>query len=193
MSSLLLAIIAIALQAASLFALMHYAPAWVKTAPDDARLVAAGLSSVEQAFYRYAKANGGTVPAPTVETDGGLSQFQFPARHLAFLPRAPAGFSWRYGYAGDYYICLEATDSAASMRHSLYYGIKRLRKLLPDDQLVISAGARSCGAVVDVSAAAQALPAPLSVTYFLRYAPAAGPSAAVLTCSGNACLAANAF
>jgi hypothetical protein len=191
MSSLILAILAVALQAASLFAVMHYAPAWLKTAPDDTRLVAAGLSSVELAFYRYAKANGGTVPPPTLEADGGLSQFQVPARHLAFLPRAPTGFSWRYGYAGDYYICLEATDSAASMKHSLYYGIKRLRQLLPDDQLVISAGSRSCGA--DVSAAAPSLPAPLSVTYFLRYAPAAGPSAAVFTCSGNACLAENAF
>lgn len=193
MHSLIISILAIALQAAALLALRTYAPAWATKAPADMRLVAAGLTSVEKGFYNYAAANGGLVPAPTTAADGGLTQFQSPVRHMTFLPRAPAGFTWRYGFATDYYLCLESTDSAASMPASLFVGVKRLRNLLPDGQVVVSAGSRSCGSTVNVNMATQAVPAPLSMTFFLRYAATNLPSTDVFKCRGNACLAEKAF
>lgn len=188
MYSLILSILAIALQAASLFALMHYTPVWVKTAPDHSRLVAASLSTLESGYFRYAAANGGSVPAPTTAADGGLSQFQSPVGHISFLPKAPEGFMWRYGQAVDHFVCLDAVDDAHPMDESLFRGVKRLKQLLPTEQLVISAGAHTCGSGSDVSSATFQFPAPLSVTYFLRYAPGAAPSTAVLPCTGTTCL-----
>lgn len=193
MYSLILSLLAIALQAAALFCMMHYAPAWVKTAPDYTRTMAAGISAFERGFYRYGAANAGVMPEPTEVADGGLIQFQSPERHLTFLPAAPIGFQWTYGHSSDYFVCLHAIDGTRPMREGLYYGVKRLRKLLPDDQLIISAGANSCGAVVDVSSGPVTFPAPLSVTYFLRYAPGIPPSSAVLPCSATGCLASDVF
>jgi hypothetical protein len=193
MHSIIITIFAIALQAASLYCLMQYAPAWVKTAPDYTRSVAASLSSVEEAFYRYGAANAGVMPVPTTAFDGGMEQFQSPTRHLPFLPKAPEGFSWKYGRGADYYVCLHATDGARPMEAGLYYGVKRLRKLLPEEQFIISAGASSCGSNVDVSGQEQSLPAPLSVTYFLRYVPGMSASTAVLPCVANGCLSTEVF
>jgi hypothetical protein len=193
MYSLIISLLAIALQAAALFCLVNYAPAWVKTAPDFSRVVAAGLSAFEGAFYRYGATNGGALPEPTLEPDGGLAQFQSPERHLAFLPKAPEGFAWKYGHAADYYVCLQAADAAKPVPEGLYYGVKRLRKLLPADQLVVSEGANSCGSTADVTNGPVKLPAPLSITYFLRYAPGQLPSTAVLPCTASGCLAADAL
>lgn len=188
MYSLILSILAIALQAVSLYCLMHYMPTWAKTAPDHSRQVAASLSTLEGGYFRYAAANGGGVPLPTVAPDGGLSQFQAPVSHIPFLPKAPEGFVWKYGQAVDHFVCLDAIDDVRQMDESLFRGVKRLKQLLPAEQLIISAGAHSCGSGTDVSKDSFAFPAALSVTYFLRYAPAAGPSTAVLPCAGTQCL-----
>lgn len=188
MYSLIISLLAIALQAASLFSMMHYAPAWVKTAPDFTRSVAAGISSVEDAYYRYATVNAGAVPDPAL---GGLEQFQSPVPHLPFLPKAPEGFAWKYGFgAADYYVCLQAADGARPVSEGLFYGLRRLRKLFPDEQFVISAGAATCGSTLDIGEQVPEFPAPLSATYFLRYAPDMPPSSSVLPCSRNACLSA---
>lgn len=193
MYSLILSVLAIALQAVSLYCLLNYVPAWTKSAPDHSRQVAASLSTLEGGYYRYAAANGGSVPLPTVAPDGGLSQFQAPVEHIPFLPKAPEGFLWKYGQAVDHFVCLDAIDDAHPMDESLFRGVKRLKQLLPAEQLIISAGAHTCGSGTDVSTQSFTFPAQLSVTYFLRYAPAAGPSTDVLPCSRTHCLIAEAL
>lgn len=188
MVNLIITVMAIALQAVSLYCLMTYAPSWAKTAPDQTRVMAAALSSFESAFYRYGVANNGAMPAPTAAADGGLSQFQAPGRYLAFLPKAPAGFMWKYGWQGSHYVCLQAIDTSRPMDASLYYGVKRLRRLLPDGQLIVSDGSRSCGSNADVTSGTVNLPRTLSITFFMRYSPSGIPNTSVLPCRGNACL-----
>lgn len=188
MFNLMISVMAIALQAAALFCLMHYTPSWAKTAPDKTRVIASSLSSFETAFYRYGAANYGLMPSPTDAVDGGLSQFQAPGRYLHFLPKAPAGFMWKYGQSGSHFVCLQAVSSTQPMDASLYYGIKRLHRLLPEGQLVVSEGARTCGSTHDVTSEPGALPRPLTVTFFMQYSAGGIPSTAALPCRGSACL-----
>lgn len=188
MLNLIITVMAIVLQSVSLYCLMTYAPNWAKSAPDQTRVMAAALSSFEHAFYRYGAANGGAMPAPTDSLDGGLSQFQTPGRYLAFLPKAPSGFMWKYGQMGNPYVCLQAVSPAQPMDAALFHGTKRLRKLLPDGQLIISDGARSCGSSADITSSPGSLPRTLSITFFMRYSHSGIPSTAVLPCRGNACL-----
>jgi hypothetical protein len=193
MLNLILTVMAIALQAASLYCLMQYAPSWAKAAPEQSRVIAGSLSSFERAFYRYGVAHNGVMPEPTASIDGGLSQFQTPGRYLSFLPKAPVGFMWKYGQLGRHYVCLQSVDPGQPMDAALFHGVKRLRRFLPDGQLVISDGSRTCGSMSDVTSAAGALPRPLSVTFFMRYSAAGIPSTSALPCRGNACLSATAF
>jgi len=188
MYSLIITLMAIALQALALFCMLTYAPPWTKTAPDHSRVIAAALSSFENAAFRYAAAHGGMLPEPAPGGDGAIVQFQYPDRFLAFMPKAPAGMMWRYGAAGTSYVCLQAADGARAVDPSVYYGAKRLKKLLPDDQLIISSGAQSCGSTQDITGSPLELPAAVSITFFLRYAPGATPSTAAFPCNGSACL-----
>lgn len=188
MYSLIITLMAIALQALALFCLHTYAPPWTKTAPDHSRVLAAALSSFENAAFRYAAAHGGMLPEPAPSGDGALVQFQYPERFLAFMPKAPAGMMWRYGFAGTHYICLQVADGVRPVDPSVYYGAKRLKKLLPENQLVISSGAQSCGSTQDITGEKLELPATVSITFYLRYARGATPSTAAFPCHGSACL-----
>lgn len=188
MINLLISVIAIALQAAALFCLMHYTPNWAKTAPDHTRVLAGSLSSFETAFYRFGAANHGLLPEPTATPDGGLSQFQTPGRYLAFMPKAPVGFMWTYGRSASHYVCLQAIDPAQPLDASVFFGVKRLSRMLPAGQLVVSEGSRSCGSTLDVTAGPVELPQRLSITFFMRYSASGIPSTAAFPCYGNACL-----
>jgi hypothetical protein len=197
MINLMITVMAIALQATALYCMLQYTPSWAKAAPDYARLMAASLSDFEGAFYRYGSANGGLMPQPTAAIDGGLSQFQSPGRYLPFLPKAPAGFYWKYGRLASpstaYYVCLQSVSTTQPMDAALFYGIRRLTRLLPTGQLVISDGSQSCGSTSDISAAPGNLPKPLSVTFFMRYSEGGIQSTEAFPCRGNKCMSPSAI
>lgn len=189
MTHFIIAVIAIALQAVSLYALLNFTPYWVKTAPDIARVIGTGISTFETAYYRYGAANAGIMPVPTLAADGGLSQFRSPIRYHAFLPQAPEGFAWKYGQNGDHYVCLYPKSGAASMHMDVYKAVIRLKRLLPAEQLVIHEGDElSCGTAAGLASEPATFPANLSVTYFLRYLPHQKPASSVLPCVENECL-----
>lgn len=199
MYSLIIAAMAIVLEAAALFALLSTTPRWTRTAPDFSRVVAAGISNAENAFWRHAIANNGTALTPTAATDGGLSNFM-GLGEMAFFPAAPAGYAWKYGINtySQYYVCLYQTGGAAATQE-VYQGMKRLRRLLPYERYVLhTGGAGACGTLsagnVDPDSAPPGpndpanYPADISITYFMKYIPGQRPASSVLPCSENECL-----
>lgn len=202
MYTLLISIFAIVLEALCLFALLSASPNWAKTAPDISRVIAAGLSTGDMAFYRYAAANNGAALAPTAATDGGLSNFRSPVAYSAFTPPAPLGYAWKYGKdnaLNQYYLCMYSVSGAPVATEDVYRAMKRLQRLLPWEQYVIhpgpntTCGVQSAGSLDPASvptdlAAPSVFPANLTVTYWLKYLPNQKPASSALPCQETSCL-----
>jgi hypothetical protein len=182
MYQLMMTVIAIVLTAAIATATIVYTPGW-KTASDDAYMLArTGVQTLENAFTLATQANGGTELAVDLgQTDGGLAA-NF-ANYYRFLPKAPAGYSWKYGYSsattltndsyagnganGLYWFCLY--PSGTTMSQGVYKGFARSQKIFSGTQFYLHDGGSSfCGRAVN-SAEPTVYPNDYSVTFFVRY------------------------
>lgn len=188
MHQLILTVLTIALVASLTMASINYLPAWAPAAKDTHALVEQGAKTLERAFVLRAEANDGVAPGGAdvdqLRTDGGLEpNFQ---DYYPFLPRAPGGYSWTYGYTmesqliadgyagngagGLYWFCLYPS-SGSGATEGQYRGFKRAQQLFPVTQFYVNtAGAAACGRPIN-SLHPSSFPTPAVVTLFVRYVP----------------------
>lgn len=183
MFQLILTVFSIGLFAAMAVATVNYSPAWVSTAKDTQRVVDAGTQALERAFNLYAKSNGDTVPVPDgAYVDGGLGTYF--SNYLSFLPAAPAGYVWKYGYTpeatlladgyignasgGLQYFCLYPLSGGSS--EGFYRGIRKVQQLFPETQAFVNTGGgAACGR--PLNSAPSGYPSATILTLFVRYVP----------------------
>ncbi|MDR5727389.1 MAG: hypothetical protein RB191_08170, partial [Terriglobia bacterium] len=164
-------------------ATLSYTPAWVTTAKQAEGFTQQGFSTLDYAFYLYDQANGGSSPAVvTTSADGGLARYFSP--YYSFLPPAPAGYAWTYGFTsqstlaadgytgydtgGLYWFCLYPM-SGASASQGVYRGIMDAQPYFSNSQFFVNTGgASTCGQPVN-SAAPASFPVPVTVTVFQHY------------------------
>ncbi len=170
MSQLILAVLAIALTAASLAATINYLPWWLKSASDSDLLLRRGLPLLEKTYKAVTRANLGIAPAVTTAADGGFaSNFQSV---LLLPPAPPPGFSWSYGqhaldgstWSGLHYFCLSQTGPADIAD---WKGFARAKQMFSSEQYVINA---SCGETVNM-AEPVSFPADLALTFYVTFIP----------------------
>jgi hypothetical protein len=161
---------------------VNYLPGWAVAAQQTAALGQSGFNALQNAFTLRAQANSGAPPAVnTARADGGLApSFQ---TYYSFLPRAPLGYGWTYGYttssqltadayAGDptgglYWFCLYPLVGGGSQ--AIYQGLSRVRAQFPSTQYYLNAnGSSYCGRAINTAAPAT-FPAPVVATLFVRY------------------------
>lgn len=182
MAQLIIVILSIVLTAVTIFASLNYMPSWMNQANDTYAVVKTGLTTLETAYAAAAKANGGVAPAPnTGLPDGGLSTNFSP--YYGYLPKAPRGYSWKYGRNTNVntdYFCLYSSSPQA--HEGIWRGMNRVRNVLSDGQYFILAGNEgACSAAngttlaTPQSDAAKAppgsYPAQLAVMYLVKYLP----------------------
>jgi hypothetical protein len=182
MFQLILSVFAVSLMAALTLVSVNYLPGWTVAAQQTAALAQGGCNTLQNAFTLRAQANSGSAPAVnTSRADGGLApSFQ---TYYSFLPRAPLGYGWTYGYttqnqltadayAGDptgglYWFCLYPLAGGGSQ--AIYQGLSRARGQFPPTQYYLNANGPSyCGRAIN-TLAPSVFPAPLVVTFFVRY------------------------
>jgi hypothetical protein len=171
MFQLILTVIAIALSAAQLLAGLNYTPAWTRTAADTDLVTRASLQTLEQAFDIATRANSGTSPVVTTDSDGGLAANFLPI--VKFTPAAPAGFRWVYGqhandgtrYVGMYYFCMLPVSGNSGASQGVYRGVLRSMTIFPSDQAFVNTG---CGAVTNY-ATPTTFPANMALTLYVTY------------------------
>lgn len=172
MHALIITIMAIMLTSAMVVSTVNYLPSWQASAQLNSRLVETGFERLERAYQVYAAEHLDVPAAPDASADGGLTT-HFGAL-LGFVPRAPDGFFWYYGqrpldagpYAGMHYFCLAPLDAVAGTE-GVVRGTMRLRRVVPQDQVVFAA---ACGATADWVAPTQ-YPQALHTTYYVSYVP----------------------
>lgn len=178
MLNLILVVLSIVLTAATLYASMNYLPGWTSAANDTNRLTNHGFVSLDKAFQSATTRALGSAPAPTTGIDGGLA-VHFGADY-GFLPKAPVGYAWKYGYNGsDYYFCMYPLAGRAGASEGMWRGLNRSRNSLPDQQyFILPGGVSACDSTPPSSpqsAAAKAVPssfpALVSAVYLVRYLP----------------------
>lgn len=175
MVNLILVLLSISLTAATLFASMNYMPGWASSAADAQHITRHGFVELEKAFQASLNRAEGQAPAPTVEPDGGLVS-NFSADY-SYLPKAPKGFAWKYGFNGsDYYFCMYPQQGSAGVSEALWRGMKRARKVLSDQQFfLVPGGVASCDspspAGVNLTTDPDSFPVTVSALYLLRYTP----------------------
>jgi hypothetical protein len=178
MHNLILVVLSIALTAATLAASMNYLPGWTSVANDTNRLTNYGFVALDKAFQSATTRALGRAPAPTTAVDGGLAA-NFAADY-GFRPKAPVGYSWKYGHNGaDYYFCLYPLPGRAGASEGQWRGLNRSRNLLPDQQyFILPGGISACDSAPPPSpqsaaakAAPSSYPAQVSAIYLVRYLP----------------------
>lgn len=178
MVNLLLVMLSISLTAATLYASMSYLPGMSSTTDDAYHQTRYGFVALEKAFNAATSRAEGYAPSPTNEFDGGLAT-NFSVDY-GYLPRAPKGYAWKYGFNGqDYYFCLYPATAAASQAY--WRGFNRARKVLSDQQyFILPGGVAACDTTVPQSAslvgAPSAYPAMISMVYLLRWEPPPPPA-----------------
>lgn len=183
MLQLILTVLSIALMASLALATVSYAPSWLPAAEHSYVQTRRGFEKLEQAFLQRAAQNDGAAPpVDASREDGGLAP-AFGAL-LGFVPRAPVGYAWKYGftsesqlaadgYAGHaggglHWFCLYTTGPGAS--HAAYRGIRRSQQHFALAQFYLNLnGAMACGRAVETGAPSS-FPSPVAVTLFVRYA-----------------------
>lgn len=167
MVQLLMVIMAIGLSAAALTATISYLPTWTATAEKTYTLSKAGFVTLEAAFKGYSAANGGAAPVPSAAQDGGIGAFQ---AYYSFLPKAPAGFAWKYGFNGtDYYFCVYPTGTGGAVGD--FRGLDRLRQVFSEQQFFVNPdGITGCGGTVSIAEPVE-FPAQFAGTYLVKYVP----------------------
>jgi len=179
---LILSVFAISLIAALTVVSVNYLPGWEVAAQQTTTLAKGGFSTLQNAFALRAQANGGSAPAVnTSRQDGGLAPlFQ---TYYSFLPRAPLGYGWTYGYTtqtqltadgyggdptgGLYWFCLYPLSGGGSQ--AIYQGLNKARLQFPPTQFYLNInGPSNCGRAINTTAPA-AFPVPVVVTFFVRY------------------------
>jgi hypothetical protein len=168
---LLITIIAIALTGLLIAATINYLPWWYQTASHVEDTTRTSLGRLEQAYDVTTRANNGTSPVVTDESDGG-----FRSNFLAVLklmPATPGGTSWNYGqhpqdgtsFAGLHYFCLVTTSEGTD--EGTWRGATRARAGFSEEQVFVNSG---CGATSSVNLPL-AFPAPLALTMFVAFTP----------------------
>jgi hypothetical protein len=166
--NLLIAMMSIILTSGLLLVTVNYLPRWATTVPEQAGLVRAGFDKLELAHYLASKSSG-VEPSPTADADGGLVALFQP--YYSFLPRAPAGFAWKYGHSavnGLNWFCLYSNAPAdrgvwLALREAMnYYSTERY--------FVHAGGSAQCGSTTNMAEPAS-FPAQFSATFYVRYVP----------------------
>jgi hypothetical protein len=193
MHQLILTVIALSLIAGMSIVTVNYLPAWANGAKDAHILVRDGARTLIKAFELRAQAHDGVAPMPEdAYPDFGLAAFY--SNYYPFLPRAPQGYSWFYGFTpavtlssygypgaisnnntddssddGLFWFCLAPVNGGAS--EGVYRGIRRAQQVFPETQMYVnSALGAQCGEPVN-SAEPSSFPANTVVTFFVRYIP----------------------
>lgn len=178
MLNLILVALSISLTAATLFASLNYLPSWNSSANDTYLVVKAGFTTLETAYFAKVKADGGASPAPTAEADGGLAALF--SSYYGFLPKAPRGYSWKYGNNGSNdYFCLYSTSGTPVAHEGIWRGMNRVRSVLSDEQYFIVPGdVTVCGAPTPATPQSESTKAPpatypalLASVYLVKYVP----------------------
>jgi hypothetical protein len=175
-------VVAISLIAALTLVSVNYLPGWAVAAHQTATLAQRGFGTLQNAFALRAQANAGSAPpVDTSRQDGGLVPAFQP--YYSFLPRAPLGYGWTYGYTtqtqltadgyggdptgGLYWFCLYPLSGGGSQ--AIYEGLNIARAQFPPTQFYLNSnGPAYCGRAINTTAPA-AFPAPVVVTFFVRY------------------------
>jgi len=175
MSNLILVLLSIALTGATLFASLNYMPGWTSAAADNYNLTRYGFVALEKSFSAATTRAEGQPPAPLAEIDGGL--FSNFSADYGYLPKAPQGYAWKYGYNGsDYYFCLYPKAGVAGASEALWRGLKRARSILSNQQyFVIPGGEASCDTpaphAAHLAEPPTNFPTMVSAVYLVRYTP----------------------
>jgi hypothetical protein len=178
MFNLLLVLLSISLTAATLYASMNYLPGTTSLTGDTYNLTRYGFVALDKAFDAVTTRASGYPPAPTTEADGGLGTHF--GLDYGFLPKAPKGYAWKYGFNGaDYYFCMYPATAGASQ--ALWKGFVRARNVFSDQQYFIVPGAAaSCDTSSpqssNITTAPGTYPATVSVIYLLRWVPPPAPA-----------------
>lgn len=179
MVNLLLVILSISLTAATLYASMSYLPSSSSTTDEGYHLTRYGFVALESAFNAATTRGDGYPPAPTAAQDGGLAD-NFAADY-GYLPKAPRGYAWKYGFNGqDYYLCLYPATAGASQAY--WNGFNRVRRVLSDQQyFILPGGVAACETPSpqssNLTAPPSDYPAMISLVYLLRWEPPPPPPA----------------
>jgi len=193
MFQLILTIIGLSLIAGLSLVTANYLPAWAPHAKDAHVLVETGSKILINAFNLRAAENDGVSPMPDYGVaDQGLNEYFGP--YYPFLPRAPQGYVWLYGFTpasvlasenfpgvisdngttepgqtdddGLFWFCLVPAGSGAS--EGVYRGMRRAQQVFPETQMYLNDAA--CGHAFN-SAVFSQFPAPVTLTVFVRYVP----------------------
>ncbi|MBC8738489.1 LamG domain-containing protein [Paraburkholderia sp. UCT31] len=152
MYQLILVLLAIVLAAAFALATAIYTPASALLIAETSTLVQSSLNTLQNAYVNYSNANQGAVPAVTGATDGGLSTVF--SDYLPFVPQAPLGYAWSYGYnasRAQNWFCLSSTNPSAAT-NALFTGFVRATRVLPSSQLYVTqGGAANCGTTTSIN------------------------------------------
>lgn len=169
MLQIVMVIMAIALSAGVLAVSINYMPFWRIASEDAYQLGRNGFTALEQAYKAYARDNAGAVPPATLEVDGGIIAFK---PYYSFLPKAPSGFAWKYGYSATQnlnYFCLYPTGAGGT--EGVFRGLKRLHGVFSDEQYFIAAGGSAECGTIGIDPAFTTWPRAFVATYFVRYVP----------------------
>jgi len=184
MHQLILTVIALGLIAGLSVVTVRYLPAWAPVAQEVHELARDGARTLINAYNLRVEADEGIAPPVDVNRqDGGLDVYF--RDYYTFLPRAPAGYAWTYGYTtesqllsdgyagnasgGLNWFCLYPVAGGAS--EAIFRGLQRAQRHFAETQYYVSAlGVTSCGRPIN-TAAPSSFPAPVVVTVFVRYIP----------------------
>lgn len=167
MHQLIIVLMSIVLTAIMVTATAIYTPASKTTTEITYALTRDGFGTLDKAYQLYTKANSGGVPVVSGAADGGIST-NF-SDFLPFLPKAPMGYQWTYGYnssQGTNYFCLYSTNTAAA-NAAVLTAFTRLQSIFSAGQFVVHAGgASNCGSVANIDLSAS--PTNVALTYFVK-------------------------
>lgn len=168
MHQLIIVLMSIALTAVMITVTAVYTPASKTTTEINYALVKEGVRTMERAYQLYTKANNGATPAVVAQSgDGGLSS-SF-SDFLPFIPKAPSGYQWAYGYnatASLNYFCLYSENKEAA-RAATLTAFTRAQKVFSDAQYVLhKGGASNCGSTAQLDVSKN--PEDIAITYFVR-------------------------
>jgi hypothetical protein len=194
MHQLILTVIALTLIAGLAVVTANYLPTWATHAKDAHVLVETGAKTLINAFDLRARANDGVAPLPDGDLYGnGLTAYF--NNYYPFLPRAPQGYAWSYGFSntaalltdgypggvsdngtpenfdddGLFWFCLHPTGAGAT--EGIHRGIRRAQQVFPETQMYVHiGGAAACGHPIN-SADPSSFPSNTVVTVFVRYIP----------------------
>lgn len=168
MINLIITLMSIALTGAIVVASVNYLPAWTGSAEEQAALVRAGFDRFETAHYLASKSTG-IEPLPTADADGGLAALFQP--YYSFLPKAPAGYAWKYGrntVNGLNWFCLYSATTAGA---GAWSALRTATNYYSSERYFVHAGGEAqCGATSNM-AQPEAFPVQFSATFYVRYVP----------------------